>query len=57
MTTDVEYALLAGAVYESSRDPTNRIPLPTGWTFLNKDLATILVTAANDAAFNARSVA
>ena len=31
MTTDVEYALMAANVYESSRKEPNQIPRPAGW--------------------------
>lgn len=33
MTTNIEYALLAGASYRSTRDPLNRFPIPndSGW--------------------------
>ena len=31
MTTDVEYALMAGNVYESSRNKINQVPVPPGW--------------------------
>ena len=31
MTTAIDYALLAGVAYRSTRDPKNRFPIPTGW--------------------------
>ncbi len=31
MTTAIEYALLAGAAYFSTRDAINRFPVPAGW--------------------------
>ncbi len=31
MTTTVEYALMAGAAYISTRDPKNQFPIPIGW--------------------------
>lgn len=36
MPTDVEYALMAGAAYDTSRHIANLIPLPasTGWSRL-----------------------
>jgi trimeric autotransporter adhesin len=34
MNRNVELAMLAGSVYESSRNPDNRIPLPQDWTAL-----------------------
>ena len=33
----VEYALMAGAAYESTRDRINRIPPPEGWASLDPD--------------------
>jgi len=35
MNNNVELALLAGAAYESSRGPINKIPVPDGWSALN----------------------
>lgn len=32
MTTQIEYALLAGASYISTRAGINRFPIPQGWT-------------------------
>ena len=32
MTTDPEFALMAGAAYQSTRDEINRLPGPRGWT-------------------------
>ena len=32
MTTEIEYALMAGASYISTRDPINQFPIPQGWT-------------------------
>ncbi len=32
MTTEIEYALMAGVAYRSTRDPINRIPIPFGWS-------------------------
>lgn len=31
MTTAIEYALMAGVSYRSTRDPKNRFQIPTGW--------------------------
>ena len=31
MTTEIEYALMAGVAYRSTRDPKNRFPIPSGW--------------------------
>ena len=31
MTTEVEYALMAGASYLSTRAPVNQFPVPEGW--------------------------
>ena len=30
-TTIIEYALMAGASYISTRDPKNQFPIPQGW--------------------------
>lgn len=35
MTTAIEYALMAGAVYVSTRDVLNQIPTPPGWLPFN----------------------
>jgi hypothetical protein len=32
MTTDVEYALMAGRAYQSTRAGINRFPAPPGWS-------------------------
>ena len=32
MTTTIEYALMAGASYISTRDDVNKFPTPDGWT-------------------------
>jgi hypothetical protein len=32
MTTTIEYALLAGDAYFSTRSPINRFPIPERWT-------------------------
>lgn len=32
MTTTIEYALLAGASYISTRPDINKFPVPQGWT-------------------------
>jgi hypothetical protein len=32
MATDLEYALMAGGSYISTRNPSNRFPTPQGWT-------------------------
>jgi hypothetical protein len=32
MPTDLEYSLLAGAAYTTTREPVNRIREPQGWT-------------------------
>lgn len=37
MATISQYALLAGAAYESSRDDVNRFPVPTGWTAMRHE--------------------
>lgn len=31
MTTDMEYSLMAGRAYESTRAEINWFPVPTGW--------------------------
>lgn len=31
MTTQIEYALIAGASYLSTRNPENQFPIPMGW--------------------------
>ena len=31
MTTTIDYALMAGAAYISTRDPKNQFPIPQGW--------------------------
>ena len=31
MTTAIEYALVAGASYISTRDDVNQFPIPQGW--------------------------
>lgn len=50
MTTQVEYALMAGASYIDTRDPVNRFPVPAGWTISNhksKDSGFEAVTFTN----------
>ncbi len=37
MTTPIEYALMAGAAYDSTRKEPNKIPWPDGWSELGKD--------------------
>jgi hypothetical protein len=32
MATDIEYALMAGASYISTRPDVNKFPVPVGWT-------------------------
>ena len=32
MTNAIEYALMAGSAYRSTRDPKNYFPIPMGWT-------------------------
>ena len=34
MTTSIEYALMAGVAYRSTRDPVNRFPTPSEWSEL-----------------------
>ncbi|TKB23235.1 DUF2974 domain-containing protein [Desulfopila sp. IMCC35006] len=36
MVTTIEYALLAGCSYYSSRDAKNRFPVPNGWNVLSR---------------------
>ena len=36
--TDIEYALMAGASYISSRPDINKFPVPTGWTGTQYDI-------------------
>ena len=36
MTTAIEYALMAGAAYISTRKPINQFPIPQGWTDLQE---------------------
>ena len=38
MATELEYALMAGAAYFSTRAPINQFPVPTGWTQLGTSL-------------------
>lgn len=38
MTTEIEYALLAGASYYDTRAGINRFPLPQGWSYVSRVL-------------------
>lgn len=35
MTTQIEYALMAGAAYIDTRALINQLPVPQGWTMSN----------------------
>jgi hypothetical protein len=37
MPTNIEYALMAGYAYFSTRDEINRFPLPFGWVAIPQD--------------------
>jgi hypothetical protein len=38
MATELEYALMAGGAYFSTRAPINQFPIPAGWTQLGTSL-------------------
>lgn len=38
MTIEIEYALMAGASYLSTRALINQFPIPTGWSQLGTSL-------------------